>query len=130
MFARRVLSCALTLFFFSSNAMAADAYRITSRDGDKEVTYEVIFGAIRMGDQYTAFDPETKSFVYLMWKHTEEAPKPVMTIWNHRDGSLQELYQFPDARHPLPVIPNISAMKVCPITGDKAFTFRQVGVVD
>lgn len=130
MLARRVLLFALTLLFCCSEAKAADAYRITSRDGDREVTYEVMFGGLRRADQYTAFDPETKSFVYLTWKRADEAPKPVMTIWNHRDGSLLELYKFPDAKHPLPIIPDIKAMKVCPLTGDKAFTFRQVGVVD
>ncbi len=130
MIARRVLFCALTLLLCFSKAMAADVYEITSRDGDKEVTYNVTFGGLRMGDQYTAFDPETKSFVYLSWKRTDEAPKPAMTIWNHRDGSLLELYQFPDARHPLPIIPSIEAMKVCPLTGDKTFKFRFVGNVD
>lgn len=130
LFARRVLFCALALFFFCSKAMAADVYEITSRDGDKEVTYKVKFGGLRMADQYTAFDPETKSFVYLTWKRTDEAPKPAITIWNHLDGSLLELYQFPDAKHPLPIIPGIEAMKVCPLTGDKTFEFRFVGYID
>jgi hypothetical protein len=35
-----------------------------------------------------------------------------------RTGETLSLYAFPNAKHPLPVIPPIEAMKVCPITRD------------
>jgi hypothetical protein len=69
-----------------SLAPAANVYKVTSQDGDKTVTYEVTFGGGRQFDQLTAFDPETKKFVYLQWKRTEAKPAPAMKVWDHRTG--------------------------------------------
>ncbi len=104
-----------------SLATAANIYQVTGNDGDKTVTYEVTFGGGKLFDQMTAFDPETKKFVYLQWKRTDEKPAPVMKVWDHRMGETILLYKFPDAKNPLPVIPSVDAMKVCPLTGDKNF---------
>ncbi len=112
------------------SAWAGDGYEVTARQGGKEVAYMVNFGGGKLFDQYTAFDPESKKFVYLSWKRDAKPPKPVMTIWDHNTGELIPLYKFPDVKNPLPAIPSIEAMKVCPITGDKQFKAKLVMAID
>lgn len=111
-------------------ARAGNVYQVTSRDGAKSITYEVRFGGGRLMDQYTAFDPETKKFVYLQWKRDGERPAAAMRVWDHRTGETVLLYRFPGARHPLPVIPSVKAMKVCPLTGDKEFKAKLHIIID
>jgi hypothetical protein len=53
-----------------------------------------------------------------------------MMLWNHRTGETIPLYHFPDAQNPLPVIPSIEAMKVCPLTNDKNFKAKLHNIVD
>lgn len=130
MFTRPVLLWSLVLFAVCANVMAGEVYEVTSQDGNNEITYEVRFGGGKLMDQYTAFDPETRSFVYLSWKRQDEAPKPAMTIWSHRDGEVLSLYKFPDAKHPLPIIPGIEAMKVCPFTGDTSLSSKLIIIFD
>ena len=96
-------------------------YKVASQDGDKTLVYDVKFGGGRLMDQLTAFDPETKKFVYLRWKRSEEKPAPVAKVWTAGTGETIPLYRFPEAKNPLPAIPSIDAMKVCPLTGDKTF---------
>ena len=105
----------------TSSASAGNIYKVISQDGKKTMTYEVRFGGGRLMDQFTAFDPETKKFVYLQWDRKGKPPTPAMKIWDHRTGDTIALYDFPNARKPLPVIPSIDAMKVCPLTNDKEF---------
>jgi hypothetical protein len=121
---------ALFLIWATSLAWAGDGYEVTAKQGDKEITYQVNFGGGRMFDQYTAFDPESKQFVYLQWNRQEQPPKPAMTIWDHQSGELVPLHKFPDVKHPLPIIPSMEAMKVCPITGDRQFKARLVMAID
>lgn len=109
------------LLLVTSSASAGTIYKVTSQEGGKTITYEVRFGGGRLMDQFTAFDPETKKFVYLEWDRKGKPPAPAMKVWDHRTGETLSLYQFPKARHPLPVIPSIEAMKVCPLTNDKNF---------
>jgi hypothetical protein len=118
------------LLLSASTALGGNIYRVTSHDGDREVTYEVQFGGGRLIDRFTAFDPEEKKFVYLTWKRQEQPPKPAMKIWDHQSRETISLYAFPNAKHPLPVIPSIEAMKVCPITGDKNFKAKLHVIVD
>jgi hypothetical protein len=105
-------------------------YKVTSQDGDKTLTYEFRFGGGKLMDQFTAFDPETKKFVYLHWKRSDEKPAPAMKMWDHRTGETILLYRFPDARNPLPVIPSIDTMRVCPLTGDKNFKAKLHIIID
>lgn len=105
----------------TSSASAGNIYKVISQDGKKTMTYEVRFGGGRLMDQFTAFDPETKKFVYLQWDRKGKPPTPAMKIWDHRTGETISLYDFPNAKQPLPVIPSIDAMKVCPLTNDKEF---------
>lgn len=126
-----------TLFFVVASlligvslASAGNIYKVTSQDGDKTITYEVRFGGGRLMDQFTAFDPETKKFVYLQWKRSDEKPAPAMKVWDNRTGETILLYRFPDAKNPLPVIPSIDAMKVCPFTNDKSFKAKLHIIVD
>jgi len=109
---------------------AENIYQVTSQDGDKTVNYKVRFGGNKLMDQITAFDPETKKFVYLQWKRKEEKPAPAMKVWDHRTGETIPLYRFPGAKNPLPVIPSIDSMKVCPLTGDKKFKAQVNMIVD
>jgi hypothetical protein len=111
-------------------ASPGQIYRITSKDGDRTVSYEVTFGGGLAFERYTAFDPHAKKFVYLDWKRGEPAPRPVGVIWDHRTGERLPLYKFPGAQVPLPVIPGVQAIKVCPLTGDRHFTVKSVGVHD
>lgn len=113
-----------TLAALSLLASAADAgtgYKVTAKKGDETVTYEVNFGGGRRFERWTAFDPAAKKFVYLDWKRGEPEPKPAAAIWDHRTGETVKLYKFPGVESPLPVIPSVEEMKVCPLTGDKVF---------
>jgi len=114
----------------SCTLQAGEVYRVTSNDGRKTVTYEVRFGGGRLNDQFTAFDPETKKFVYLEWKRGESPPAPAMKIWDHQTGETISLYRFPKAKHPLPVIPSMESMRVCPITMDKKFKAKLYAMFD
>lgn len=112
----------LPCLFCASMASAGTGYEVTAQDKEgKEMTYQVKFGGGRMFEQFTAFDPGSKSFVYLTWNRRDQAPEPASVIFNHATGELTPLYEFPGAKHPLPVIPSMEAMKVCPFTGDKEF---------
>lgn len=130
MICRVTLFAMIALLAGMTTARAGTIYNVTSQDGDKAVTYEVRFGGSKLMDQFTAFDPETKKFVYLKWKRGDEKPAPVMKVWDYRTGETILLYRFPDAKNPLPVIPSIDAMKVCPLTGDKNFKANQHFFVD
>jgi hypothetical protein len=114
----------------TSSASAGNIYQVTSQDGEKTITYEVRFGGGKLMDQFTAFDPETKKFVYLLWDRKGKPPSPAMKIWDHRTGETISLYDFPNAKNPLPVIPSIDAMKVCPLTNDKHFKAKLHVIVD
>ncbi len=119
--ARALLLALIGLACITLPALAGNVYQVTSRQGDKRVSYEVRFGGGKLNDQLTAFDPETKKFVYLSWKRSDARPAPAMQIWDHRTGETIPLYRFPDAKYPLPVIPSLEEMKVCPLTGDKDY---------
>jgi len=114
----------LLLALLTTSGLAGTGYEITSSDGEKTITYRVKFGGGRRFNQHTAYDPASKKFVYLNWPHDGEDPKPVCSIWNHQTGETVDLYQFPGVKNPLPVIPSIQAMKVCPRTGDKNFKYK------
>jgi hypothetical protein len=111
----------LTLMFATSVSYAGTSYEVISKVEDKTTSYMVIFGGGRRFKQHTAFDPASKNFVYMQWARDKEDPKPVAKIWDHETGKITELYQFPDVKNPLPIIPSVNAMKVCPITGSKDF---------
>jgi len=96
---------------------AGIVYEVTVGSGDGATRYEVQFGGGMSFDEWTAFDPETRKFVYLQWPRGKPAPKPEARIWDHRSGETIDLYRFPGVAHPLPVIPSIEAMRVCPLTG-------------
>ncbi len=127
---RTVILVSASVFIGTSLASAGNIYKVTSQDGEKTITYEVRFGGGRLFDQFTAFDPETKKFVYLQWERKGKAPTPAMKMWDHRTGETILLYRFPDAKSPLPVIPSIDAMKVCPLTNDKSFKAKLHIIVD
>jgi hypothetical protein len=121
------LSFVLPCLLYASAAFAGTGYEVTSKDAKGEVvTYEVTFGGGQMYGQYTAFDPNSKSFVYLTWNGGEKKPDPASVIFDHKTGDLIPLYRFPKAKHPLPVIPSMEAMKVCPLTGDREFKAKAV----
>lgn len=126
---RHALSFWLSILLTGA-AFAGTGYEITSSDGEKTVTYMVNFGGGMFFHQHTAYDPASKTFVYLTWKRDEQEPKPVCSIWDHQTGRAIPLYQFPGATHPLPVIPSIEAMKSCPKTGDKNFKHEAVIAYD
>ncbi len=127
---RNLLFVLVVWFLGTLTASAGNIYQVTSKDGEKTITYEVRFGGGRLMDQFTAFDPGTKKFVYLQWKRRDQPPSPAMKIWDHRTGETISLHQFPNARHPLPVIPSIKAMRVCPLTGDKDFIAKIYEILD
>ena len=127
---RVLLFVFMGLVISTSLASAGNIYKITSQDGEKTITYEVRFGGGRLMDQFTAFDPETKKFVYLQWDRKGKPPAPAMKVWDHRTGATILLYRFPDVKNALPVIPSIDAMKVCPLTNDKNFKAKLHIIVD
>ncbi len=119
-----------TLLMGASFASAGNIYEVTSQDGDKPMTYRVQFGGGQRMDQFTAFDPETKKFVYLSWERNGNPPTPAMKVWDHHTGETVSLYNFPNVKNPLPVIPSIDAMKVCPMTNDKNLKSKLLIIVD
>lgn len=126
---KRTLGLVLaSLLLGSSSAWAGEIYRVTSKNGEKNIVYEVRFGGGMKFEQYTAFDPETKHFVYLQWH--SKPPAPVRKQRDAHTGKMVSLYRFPKARRPLPVIPSIEAMKVCPLTGDRHFKVEMCGCYD
>jgi hypothetical protein len=127
---RVLLFAVVGLLTGTTPTLAGNIYKVTSNDGGKTVTYEVRFGGGKLMDQFTAFDPETKKFVYLQWKRSDERPAPAMKVWDYRTGQTIPLYRFPDAKNPLPVIPSIDAMKVCPLTGDENFKAKLHVIID
>ena len=120
----------VVLVLFANSAFAGTGYEVTSIHGGKTVTYMVNFGGGFNFEQYTAFDPVSKKFVYLQWQRDEKAPKPAGAIWDHQTGQTTDLYQFPGVKHPLPVIPSMEAMRVCPLTGDRNFKAQPVIAID
>lgn len=120
----------LLLGLASGAARAGDGYEVTAAKDGQEVRYKVNFGGGRRFDQWTAFDPATKTFVYLRWTRGQPAPEPAASVWDHRTGETVKLYTFPGADHPLPVIPSMDAMKVCPLTGDAKFTAKRTVAYD
>ncbi|MBL8813555.1 MAG: hypothetical protein JNM43_25540 [Planctomycetaceae bacterium] len=129
MFRRLVLACSI-LFLSAASSLAGNIYEVTSTDGKTTQTYQVRFGGGKLFDTFTAFDPASQKFVYLEWKRSEDAPKPALTFWDHKTGETVALYKFPDVKNPLPVIPSIDDMKVCPMTGDKKFEAKLTIIVD
>tara|TARA_B100000676_G_C17264661_1_gene429926 strand:+ start:78 stop:464 length:387 start_codon:yes stop_codon:yes gene_type:complete len=118
----KLIPLLIILAVCSSASLAGTGYEVTSKDGDRTVTYMVRFGGGKLFEQYTAYDPDSKSFVYLTWpRRGGKPPVPAARIWDHESGRTIELFKFPKVKHPLPVIPDIKAMKVCPKTGDKDF---------
>lgn len=118
---RMAILALAALALLVSAADAGTGYKVTAKKGDETITYDVKFGGGRRFEQWTAFDPASKKFVYLDWTRGEAEPKPAAAVWDHRTGEAVKLYKFPGVDHPLPVIPSIEEMKVCPLTGDKAF---------
>jgi hypothetical protein len=96
---------------------AGTTYQITSSNGKETRTYEVSFGGGKLFERLTAFDPKSKQFVYLSFRRGSPAPEPVGAIWDHRTGETLPLYRFPGVDQPLPVIPSIDDLRVCPFTG-------------
>ena len=128
--ARQTFFTAIMFFASSSIAAAGTTYRITSKDGEKSVEYTVDFGGAKMFERWTGFNPESKTFVYLDFPRGSEPPAPAASIWDHRTGETIKLYKFPGVEQPLPVIPSLKDMKVCPITGDKAFSSKTLKFYD
>lgn len=128
-----MLRCTQSLFLLvllADSAVAGTGYEVTSMKEGKAVTYMVNFGGGFRFEQHTAYDPVSKEFVYLQWPRDGKAPKPVGAVWDHQTGQTMELYKFPGVKHPLPVIPSIKAMKVCPRTGDRKFKTKPVIAYD
>jgi len=128
-----MLRCTLSFLLLvlpANSAFAGTGYEITSAEGGKTVTYMVNFGGGFMFKQHTAYEPISKKFVYLQWPRDKQAPKPAGAIWDHQTGQTIDLYQFPGVKHPLPVIPSIEAMKVCPRTGDRNFKAKPIIAYD
>ena len=118
------------LLTVGSQVRAGTTYRITSTDGKKSIEYTVDFGGGKLFEKLTAFDPKSNKFVYLSWNRDNPAPTPAGTIWDHRSGELIRLYKFPAVDQPLPAIPSIKDLKVCPFTGDKKFKAEPFVVYD
>jgi len=105
------------------STMAGVIYQVTSTADGQTVEYNVSFGGSSVTAQYTAFDPASGEFVYIYFPRDGTPPQPAATIWDHTTGQTIDLYDFPGVEQPLPVIPSIEDMAVCPKTGDPDFRF-------
>ena len=110
--------------------MGGEIYRITSSDGKNDITYEVKFGGGKKFEQLTAFDPASKKFVYLQWDRDGSKPEPCGSIWDYKTGDTISLYKFPGVAQPLPVIPSIGDLKICPKTGTKILSKERTIIFD
>jgi hypothetical protein len=128
------LQLAIIAFLFlpvgNGLAQEGNVYKITSADG--ESSYEAVFypkgsGGSDQNFLYTAFDPDSKKFVYWVGKGS---PKAVGRIWNSATGETTWLYEFPGAKQPLPVIESIDDIKAFPGTKNKDFKVEHVGTKD
>lgn len=126
----RTFSACMVLSLGWTTARAGDIYEVSATKGSEKVTYQVRFGEGKLAINWTAFDPKSQKFVYLTYRRTEAKPEPAATIWDHKTGETVKLYKFPGVDQPLPIIPSIQDMKFCPITGDKQFTSKRVGIFD
>ena len=81
----RITLTLLLTVALTKNLPAGDGYEVSSKSGDKVVTYRVNFGGGKRFEQHTGFDPASKKFVYLSWTRGEPSPKPApqkrMTIF-------------------------------------------------
>jgi hypothetical protein len=111
-------------------AAAGQVYRVTATRGGEPTTYEVKFGGGKLFEQWTAFDPASGTFVYLTWPRGRDEPKLAGSIWDHRTGATVHLYTFPGVEQPLPVIPSVEELKVCPLAGDRGFHAAPVAIYD
>jgi len=131
---RKTILCtigiAVMLWHVPCPATASNIYRVTSKAGGRTITYEVSFGGGKLFDRFTAFDPKSRKFVYLDWKRSGKPPQPAARIWDHRTGESISLYRFPGVAQPLPIIPSLESMKVCPFTGDRHFQASLYQVAD
>lgn len=98
---------------------AGTGYKVTVVVDGEEVSYHVRFGGGMTFNMMTAYDPISGEFVYLNWKYDEEDPAPVAKIWDHVSGRFIPLFKFPGVEQPLPVIPSIRSLQVCPKTRSK-----------
>jgi hypothetical protein len=101
-----VLAVALLFLGLALHVDGGEIYRITSTDGNKEISYQVSFGGGKSSGKFTAFCPKQKEFVYLSWDSGQKRPAPAAVIWDHRTGQTINLYNFPGCPGPLPIIPN------------------------
>ena len=53
----RIATGLALLFFLTGTTSAGTRYEVTSRDGEKSVTYQVEFGGGKLFQKNTAFDP-------------------------------------------------------------------------
>src|SRR5262249_18654329 len=126
-FATLALALAAAL---AAPAPAGQVYRVTATQGGKPTTYEVKFGGGKLFEQWTAFDPASKTFVYLTWPRGREAPKPAGPVRHHWPRRATNGYRLPGVAQPLPVIPSIKDLKVCPLTGDNGIQATPVATYD
>jgi hypothetical protein len=108
-----------TMIFNPALSFAGTIYEVTVKSNGESQTFNVQFGGGQQFEQWTAFDPASKTFVHLEFPRLGEKPAPVATIWQSQTGESIPLYQFKDAKHPLPRIESIEQLKVCPFTGSK-----------
>ena len=78
----------------------------------------------------TAFDPASKKFVYLQWDRGGTKPAPAGSIWDHKTGEIIVLYKFPEVAQPLPVIPSVNDLTICPKTGSKIISKKLTIIFD
>ena len=132
MILRRLLIAVVATLVFQSCCLAGEVYKVTSPDGNgkKVVTYEVKFGGGKLFEQFTAFDPASKKFLYLDWKRDGAKPEPAGSIWDYKTGATILLYKFPGVAQPLPIIPSIDDLKICPMTGNKIISKEETIIYD
>ena len=119
-----------TLIFTPALTFAGEIYEVTVKNKEETKVYRVQFGGGQRFELWTAFDPDTKAFVHLDFPRLGEKPAPVATIWLSQTGETIPLYQFKNAKHPLPRIENMEQLKVCPFTGSKDLKAVAIIVVD
>src|SRR4051812_35999373 len=125
-----LVSAFVALTFTAGNGSAGTTYEVTSSTSKETRTYKVSFGGGRRFERLTAFDPKSKQFVYLDFPRGSPAPEPAGAIWDHRTGETLLLYKFPGVDQPLPVIPSIDELKVCPFTGARDLKTKVLLIYD
>jgi hypothetical protein len=120
----------LSIALVSHSAQSGQDYSLACGEGESNISYRIMFGGSRRNGLITAFDPQSKQFVYLSWSRDKPAPSPIGQILDPHTGEFRYLYNFPKVETPLPEIRSPEEINACPGTKERNIKLRLVVIYD